>query len=58
MELVDLDPYKVARTRGDETEAEWRRRLDHRLDNIERLLLHLRDSVDATKERVRGDDEY
>jgi hypothetical protein len=28
-----------------ETEQEWRRRLDHRLSNIERMLLHLRDAV-------------
>ena len=28
-----------------ETELEWRQRLDHRLNNIERLLFHIRDSV-------------
>ena len=38
---------ELTKTHSDETEAEWRRRLDHRLSNIERLLFHLRDEVDS-----------
>ncbi len=57
MELGEI-VKQMAKTRGNETETEWRRRLDHRLDNIERLLLHLRDAVVKSADRIRGDDEY
>ena len=40
--------YKVVVAHEDEWA--WRRRLDHRLDNIERLLLHLRDAVEKNAE--------
>jgi hypothetical protein len=33
-----------------ETEQEWRRRLDHRLSNIERLLFHLQDTITSNDE--------
>ena len=49
MELGEI-VKQMAKTRGNETETEWRRRLDHRLDNIERLLLHLRDVMENNAE--------
>ncbi len=38
-----MDDYTPKVGYSTETEIEWRQRLDHRLNNIERLLFHLRD---------------
>lgn len=44
-----MDDYTPKVGYSTETEIEWRQRLDHRLNNIERLLFHIRDSVSNTK---------